>query len=47
LKDAIMALESLGYKKIQVQNTLNKHIKADKDLSTEEIIKIYLQVQNK
>jgi Holliday junction DNA helicase RuvA len=47
LKDAIMALESLGYKKTLVQNTLNKHIKADKDLSTEEIIKIYLQVQNK
>jgi len=47
LNDAVMALESLGYKKTQVQNILNKHIKPDKDLSTEEIIKIYLQVQNK
>lgn len=47
LKDAVMALESLGYKRTQIQNILDKHIKADEDLSTEEIIKIYLQVQNK
>ncbi len=47
LNDAVMALESLGYKKTQIQSILNKHIKTDENLSTEEIIKIYLQIQNK
>ncbi len=47
INDALMALEALGYKKTQVQNILNKHIKAGDDLSTEDIIKIYLQAQNK
>jgi holliday junction DNA helicase RuvA len=47
LNDALMALEALGYKKTQVQNILNKHVKAGDDLSTEAIIKIYLQSQNK
>ena len=47
INDAVLALESLGYKKNQIQAVLNKHVKADDDLSTEEIIKIYLQAQNK
>lgn len=47
IKDAVMALEALGYKKTQVQNVLDKHIKADEDLSTEEIIRRFLQAQNK
>ena len=47
LNDAVMALESLGYKKTHVQNILNKHIKADDNLSTEEIIRRFLQINNK
>jgi len=47
LKDAILALESLGYKKAQVQSILEKNIKADENLSTEDIIKRFLQLQNK
>ncbi|MEA3392714.1 MAG: Holliday junction branch migration protein RuvA [Candidatus Marinimicrobia bacterium] len=47
LKDAVMALESLGYKRTQIQNILDKHIKADDELSTEEIIRRFLQINNK
>ena len=44
IKDAVMALEALGYKKSQVQNVLNKHVKADEELTTEEIIRKFLQM---
>ena len=47
IKDAVMALEALGYKKSQVQNVLDKHLKADEELSTEEIIRKFLQINNK
>jgi len=44
IKDAVMALEALGYKKSQVQNVLDKHLKADEELTTEEIIRKFLQL---
>lgn len=47
IKDAVMALEALGYKKTQVQNILDKHIRSDQELSTEEIIRKFLQLNNK
>lgn len=47
IKDAVMALVALGYKKTQVQNVLDKHVKADDELSTEEIIRRFLQINNK
>lgn len=47
INDALLALEALGYKKNQVQGILEKHIKKDEDLTTEEIIKLFLQMQNK
>jgi len=47
IKDAVMALVALGYKKMQVQSILDKHIKSDDALSTEEIIRKFLQINNK
>jgi Holliday junction DNA helicase RuvA len=47
IKDAVLALESLGYKKTHVQSILDKNIKKDEDLTTEEIIRVFLQMQNK
>ena len=47
IKDAVLALESLGYKKTHVQAILDKNIKQDQDLTTEEIIRVFLQMQNK
>ena len=47
LKDGVLALESLGYKKSQVQGVLDKHIDPKDDLSTEEIIRKFLQINNK
>lgn len=44
IKDAVMALEALGYKKSQVQGILDKHIKSNDDLTTEEIIRKFLQM---
>ncbi|MDZ7797137.1 MAG: Holliday junction branch migration protein RuvA [Candidatus Marinimicrobia bacterium] len=46
LQDALLALESLGYKKSQVRNFFTKHIKADEALSTQDIIKRFLNLQN-
>lgn len=43
INDAILALEALGYKKSTVQTVLEKHIKKDETLSTEEIIRRFLQ----
>jgi Holliday junction DNA helicase RuvA len=47
INDAVLALESLGYKKAQIQSFLAKHIKHQETLSTEEIIKRFLLHQNK
>ncbi|MBN2781259.1 MAG: Holliday junction branch migration protein RuvA [Candidatus Marinimicrobia bacterium] len=47
INDAILALESLGYKKSQVQALLSKHIKPGETLGTEEIIRRFLSFQNK
>ena len=47
IKDAVMALVALGYKKTQVQSILDKHIKSNETLSTEEIIRKFLQINNK
>ena len=47
IRDALLALESLGYKKMHVQSLLAKYIKPDEILSTEEIIKRFLTLQNK
>lgn len=41
--DAILALEALGYKKNQVKTILEKNIKKDENLNTEEIIRRFLQ----
>ncbi|MFA6617858.1 MAG: Holliday junction branch migration protein RuvA [Candidatus Neomarinimicrobiota bacterium] len=43
INDAILALEALGYKKNKVQAILEKHIKKDENLNTEEIIRRFLQ----
>ncbi|MBW6458221.1 MAG: Holliday junction branch migration protein RuvA, partial [FCB group bacterium] len=45
--DAVLALESLGYKKAQIQTFLDKNIKPQETLRTEEIIKRFLSHQNK
>ncbi|MDD3965554.1 MAG: Holliday junction branch migration protein RuvA [Candidatus Neomarinimicrobiota bacterium] len=45
--DALLALESLGYKRSTVQNTINKFIKDDETINTETIIKRFLNQQNK
>ncbi len=45
--DAMMALESLGYKRSAIQNIVNKLIKEDENLSTETIIKRFLSHNNK
>ncbi len=44
IKDAVLALVALGYKKSQVQTVLDKHVKKDEKLSTEEIIRRFLQM---
>ncbi|MDD3715687.1 MAG: Holliday junction branch migration protein RuvA [Candidatus Marinimicrobia bacterium] len=45
--DALLALESLGYKRSAIQNIIAKFIKEDETISTETIIKRFLTVQNK
>lgn len=47
INDALLALESLGYKRAVVQNTVSKFVSENEDISTEEIIKHFLNQQNK
>lgn len=47
LGDALLALESLGYKKSQIKNFFSKHINPDEELRTQDIIKRFLNLQNK
>lgn len=45
--DALLALESLGYKRNAIQNIISKFIRDDETISTETIIKRFLTLQNK
>lgn len=47
INDALLALESLGYKRSLVQNSIGKFVSENEDIGTEEIIKRFLNQQNK
>ena len=47
VSDAALALESLGYKKAQIQLFIAKNIQAHEKIATEEIIKRFLSMQNR
>jgi holliday junction DNA helicase RuvA len=46
VQDALLALESLGYKRSAIQNSIGKFVSENEDISTEEIIKRFLNQQH-